>query len=95
MPGIVRLGDNSCGHGCFPARPNDEASNNVFVNGKGAHRLGDHWKTHCCGPVCHDGEASSGSSSVFVNSKPVCRKGDSISCGGTMCECSENVFAGG
>ena len=95
MPGIVRFGDNSCGHGCFPARPNDEASSNVFVNSKGAHRLGDHWETHCCGPVCHDGTASSASTTVFVNSKGICRKGDSISCGGTMCECSPNVFAGG
>jgi uncharacterized Zn-binding protein involved in type VI secretion len=94
MPAIVRLGDKSCGHGCFPARPNTEASPNVFVNGKRVHRVGDAWDTHCCGPVCHDGVASSGSNTVFINSKPVCRVGDSISCGDTMCEGSPNVFAG-
>jgi len=46
MPAVVRLGDNSCGHGCFPPRPNVEASPNVFVNSKGAHRLGDAWAVH-------------------------------------------------
>ncbi len=96
MPAVVRLGDMSCGHSCFPARPNDEASPNVFVNSKGVHRLGDHWETHCCpaGP-CHDGYASSGSPNVFVNGKSVCRVGDSIDCGDTMCEGSPNVFVNG
>lgn len=47
MPGIVRLGDVCSGHGCWPSRPNDEASSNVFVNSIGVHRLGDHWITHC------------------------------------------------
>lgn len=91
---VVRLGDYSCGHGCFPPRPNDEGSPNVFVNGLPVHRLGDHWVTHCCGPACHDGVASSGSSTVFVNGKAICRVGDSISCGDTMCDGSPNVFAG-
>lgn len=91
---VVRLGDISCGHDCFPPRPNDEGSPNVFVNGKPVHRVGDHWATHCCGPTCHDGTASSGSGSVFVNGKAICRVGDTISCGDTMCEGSPNVFAG-
>ncbi|MEM4618919.1 MAG: hypothetical protein QW607_01765 [Desulfurococcaceae archaeon] len=43
---VVRLGDMSCGHACFPPRPNIEASPNVFVNGRGAHRLGDAWDIH-------------------------------------------------
>jgi uncharacterized Zn-binding protein involved in type VI secretion len=94
-PGVVRFHDESCGHGCYPRRPNDEASPNVFVNSRGAHRLHDHWMTHCCGIVCHDGRASSGSETVFVNSRPLCRNGDSIDCGGTMCEHSPDVYAGG
>ncbi|MGL5512673.1 MAG: PAAR domain-containing protein, partial [Sporomusa sp.] len=32
----------------------------------------------------HDGAASSGSSTVFVNGRPICRIGDGISCGDTM-----------
>jgi len=95
MPAVVRYGDESCGHGCFPPRPNDQASENVFVNGKGAHRLGDSYEIHCCGPVCHGGEASSGSPNVFVNGKKLCRVGDSVSCGDTMCQGSPNVFCNG
>ena len=96
MPAVVRLGDVSCGHSCYPPRPNDSASANVFVNGKGVHRVGDHWAVHCCpGGDCHDGVAVSGSPSVFVNGRAVCRVGDSISCGDRMCEGSSNVFVNG
>lgn len=93
MPGIVRLGDLCSGHDGYPPRPNDEASEDVFVNGLGVHRLGDHWPSHC-NDDCHDGVASSSSLTVFANSKGVCRIGDSISCGSTMAEGSEDTFAG-
>lgn len=93
MPGIVRLGDLCSGHDGYPSRPNDEASDNVFINGLGVHRLGDHWPNHC-DDDCHDGVASSSSLTVFVNSKGVCRIGDDVSCGSTMLEGSEDTFAG-
>jgi uncharacterized Zn-binding protein involved in type VI secretion len=98
MPGIVRLGDLSAGHPhCYHARPNTEASPNVFCNGRGVHRLGDSWDVHgaCSDHVPHEGVASSGSSSVYANGRPLCRIGDGISCGDTMAEGSDNVFAGG
>lgn len=91
---VVRLGDKSCGHGCYPSRPNIEASENVFVNGRGVHRVGDEWEVHGCVQCRHGGRASSGSSTVFANGKAVCRVGDSIDCGDVMCEGSENVFVG-
>lgn len=98
MPGIVRLGDNSAGHPhCYPARPNVEASGNVIVNGRGAHRLGDGWAVHgaCVLHSPHGGAASSGSATVMVNGRPVCRIGDAISCGDSMAEGSGDVIAGG
>jgi len=94
MPGIARLGDECTGHGCFGPRVNDAASGNVFINGKGAHRQGDHWITHCCGPSCHDSVLSGGSGSVFVNGKPLGRIGDPIACGSAVSSGSGNVFAG-
>lgn len=94
MPAISRLGDECTGHGCFPPRVNDEASNNVFVNGIGVHREGDHWVVHTCGDKSHDGIASKGSSTVFVNGKPAMRVGDLISCGSAVAEGSSNVFIG-
>lgn len=94
MPGAVRLGDYSCGHSCWPPRPNDQASPNVFINGIAAHRLGDHWAAHTCPaiPETHDGNASGGSPNVFVNGKALCRQGDPVSCGDTMCDCSDDVI---
>lgn len=92
MPGAVRLGDMCTGHGDFPPRANDEASSNVFVNGKGAHRMGDHWEEHCNPASCHDSTASGGSATVFVNGKPKARIGDAVACGSTMETGSSNVF---
>lgn len=92
--GAVRLGDLCSGHGCWPARPNTAASQNVFVNGLGWHRLGDAWAEHCCYDDCHGGSAASGSQTVFVNGLPACRIGDAVSCGSTMVNGSINVFCG-
>ena len=97
MPALTRLGDNSTGHGCWSARPNDTASPDVFCNGIAVHRLTDHWVTHCCNVFpfpCHDGVESGGSLSVFVNGLAAARVGDPISCGDTIAEGSPDVFVG-
>lgn len=94
MPAITRLGDACTGHGCFPPRVNNEASENVFVNGIGVHRQEDTWVTHCCGKSCHDGALSSGSSTVYVNGKQCGRVGDPVDCGSVVAQGSSNVFAG-
>lgn len=95
MPAVARFGDTCTGHGCFPSRANDQASEDVFVNGLGAHRQGDHWQSHCCGPTCHDSTLAAGSSTVFVNGKPLGRIGDSVACGSAVASGSGTVFAGG
>lgn len=95
MPPVTRLADVCTGHGCFPSRSNDQASGDVFVNSRGAHRHTDHWPSHCCGPACHDSNTSSGSSTVFVNSLQLVRIGDPVACGSSVQEGSGNVFAGG
>jgi len=92
---VARLADNCSGHGCFPPRPNIAASSNVIINGKGAQRVGDGYVVHCCPDKgCHDGVASSGSGTVFVNGQPLVRVGDAVSCGSTVAEGSGNVFCG-
>jgi len=95
MPAATRLGDVCSGHGCFPSRPNDQGSPNVFTNGISAHRLGDHWVTHCCLASCHDSELAHGSSTVFINGLQASRIGDAIACGSTVATGSSNVFIGG
>lgn len=97
MPAVTRLGDMGSGHGCWPPRPNNGASPNVYVNGIPVHREGDSWAPHTCPtiPETHSSVLASGSSSVFANGKPVGRIGDPVACGSTVTQGSGNVFAGG
>ena len=93
MPGAVRLNDTCTGHGCFPARNNTQASNNVFINGRGAHRVGDSWSSHSCSTcIPHGSSQGSGSPNVFVNSRPLARIGDSIVCGSSNASGSSNTI---
>ena len=95
MPASVRFGDICTGHiPCYPPRPNDQGSPNVFVNGLPKHRLTDHWVVHCC-LLCHDSNAASGSPNVFTNSLNACRIGDAVACGSAMATGSPNVFING
>jgi uncharacterized Zn-binding protein involved in type VI secretion len=95
MPPVSRLGDKCTGHAGWPARANDSASPDVFVNGKAVHRKGDHWVTHCDpNNSCHDSTLQSGSSKVFINGKDCGRIGDPVACGSVIAEGSSNVFAG-
>ena len=89
----VRLGDICSGHGCYPPRPNLTASNDVFINGLGAHRVGDSWQEHCC-KSCHGGTTISGSTDVFINGLPLARIGDQVDCGSVCLQGSTDVFSG-
>ena len=87
MPGITRMTDDSAG-GVLIA-----GSDNVFVNKKGAVRIGDAVAGH--GDAPHDAPTMEyGSSSVFVNKINVCRAGDAATCK-DKASGSGNVFAGG
>lgn len=96
MPNQTRLGDMNSGHDNCPPTTLNTASENVFINGKGAGRVGDTYASHSC-PVhgSHVGSISSGSSTVYINKKAAGRTGDAVSCGGTVVQGSSNVFIGG
>lgn len=90
-----QLGSVCSGHGCFPPRQTPSGSSDVFVEGIGAHRLGDYWSVHCCPDHgCHAGTTVSGSSTVFVNGQPKARIGDMIDCGSTILTGCSTVFVG-
>ena len=95
MPAASRLGDVCTGHGCFPPRPSTGASSNVYINGIRAHRQGDGWASHCCGPSCHSSVLAGGSASVYVNGLALARIGDAVACGSAVAQGSPSVFAGG
>jgi len=96
MPAAHRHRDTCTGHGCWPSRPNAQASPSVFVNGAGWHRVGDAWEVHCCPaiPECHGGSLAAGSSSVYVNGSAAGRVGDPVSCGSVCATGSATVFSG-
>jgi len=96
MPGAARLGDSCTGHGCWPSRTNNQASDDVIINGLGAHRIGDTWNAHTCPaiPETHASTQAVGSSSVFVNGKALARIGDGVACGSFVATGSSNVVVG-
>lgn len=93
MPPVVRLGDKCTGHGCWPSRPNVQASPDVFVNGIPWHRQTDGWASHCCPPPCHGGVLAAGSPDVYVNGLQGGRMGDTVSCGSSCLQHSPDVWA--
>ncbi len=96
MPSATRLGDNDTGHDACPGTPLASASRDVFINGKGAGRVGDPYVAHgCVAHPSHVGNIASGSATVSINGKQAGRIGDPVSCGGSVAEGSSNVFIGG
>lgn len=87
MPAAVRYGDICTGHGRAGPRPNTGASDNVFINGLGAHRVGDLWAPH----RGHTSVQLTGSPDVIVNSQPIARVGDDIACGSKNAQGSTDV----
>ena len=95
MPAVTRVGDSEVSHCSGMVRAS--GSGNVYANGISVSRQGDKNTVHTfpAGNTCppHSTPISSGSSTVFVNSKGCGRIGDptctSVSGG------SSSVFAGG
>ena len=95
MSSVTRLEDLGSGHDACPVRKLIEASEDVFINGRGVGRVGDTYHEHGCDiHAPHTGAIARGSSSVFVNGKPVGRVGDPITCGGSVLEGSPDCFIG-
>lgn len=96
MSRATRLGDMDTGHDACPPAALISSSPDVFINGRGAGRVGDTYAPHGCRDHSpHSGNISSGSSTVMINGKPAARIGDSVSCGGSVMEGSSDVFIGG
>jgi uncharacterized Zn-binding protein involved in type VI secretion len=92
MPACTRVGvDKSAGHDGYPPRaPDSGAQSTVTINSILATVVGAHYPYH----PDHDGRASTGSSTVFIEGKPIHRIGDDIDCGDVSAAGSRNVFAG-
>ena len=96
MPAVTRIGDADVVHCSGMTRA--VGSGNVFVNGIGVSRQDDNNTGHLLpGPVCpgHSAPITTGSTTVFVNSKGTGRIGDAITGCTSVAQGSTNVFAGG
>lgn len=106
MPAATRLNDQengTCdlGKSCCPhsrTGTNGTVSENVFINGLGAHRKGDTGMCNCP----HNGifVTTSGSSTVFINGLAATRVGDETTCQncgkkGSHVTGSDSIFIGG
>lgn len=91
MPGVVRQGDLTSGHGCWPPQVPQTYSPNVFVNNLPVVRNGDIRVVHCCPPPCHSGTYI-GSNTVYANGQAIQKQGDPLDCGDSCQMCSPNVF---
>jgi uncharacterized Zn-binding protein involved in type VI secretion len=97
MPAIALEGKLSTGHGCFPPSeaigPYTEKS---FINGLKIQLLGHtKYEAHTCGIVTHSPNeriTTSAAPTFFFEGKKVCRISDSIACGDTIAEGSQNAF---
>lgn len=97
MPEVARKGDNGVVHcgGYVMAT----ASADVFVNNRGAVRIGDTSSPHL-GPrsrrrcLVHTAPVSSASTTVFVNNRAVARRGDPLSACTRIAQGSPDVAAG-
>lgn len=95
MSNAHRLADICTGHGCFPSRPNNQASTNTFVNGKGQHRKTDSWTQHCCpNNGCHTSVLAEGSPTHFTNGLESARIGDPVACGSYALTGSMDTYIG-
>lgn len=94
MTGVTRLGDTANNIHDGGTFVNDTASENVYVNDKAVHRVGDHWVPHKLGNGSHETTSANGSSTVFINNKAVMRIDDTTECGSKVLTGSDNVEVG-
>ncbi len=102
MPAVVRIGDMSTGHDCFPPTSMQGTPvSKTFINGRkpGVRNGQSFHQTHSCGDTVHPApEArshSGGSSNTFIEGFAASRIGDNISCGDAVGQGSPNTFIGG
>lgn len=95
MPAATRLNDSCTGHDACAPTPLVTASGNVFINGRGAGRVGEQYAAHGCDAhPSHQDSITAGSGTVFINGRPAARVGDAVVLAGAVRDGSANVNIG-
>jgi uncharacterized Zn-binding protein involved in type VI secretion len=96
MAAGTRLQDYCTGHDACAPTPLVESSPNVFINGRGVGRVGDHYAPHgCVVHPTHQDNINAGSATVFINGISAGRIGDAVVLAGNVRDGSANVIIGG
>jgi uncharacterized Zn-binding protein involved in type VI secretion len=90
MPNVLRQNQDTTQDGALII----EGSPNVFVNGKGVVRIGDHIQPHNHGKNTVYSYMITGSSTIFANGKAICRNGDLATNGDVGIGGATNCIAG-
>lgn len=99
MPAVSLEQHLSTGHGCFPpTQAVGPYADTAYFNGKKI-QLENYtmYATHNCGTTVHPStsrKVPTGSSTFFMEGKPVVRIGDAIECGDAVAQGSANSFVG-
>lgn len=95
MPAATRQGDSCTGHDACGSVPLVGCSPDVYINGRGAGRVGDAYSPHgCVAHPSHADQISAGSGTVFINSIPAARVGDPVTLAGSVQTGSSDVNIG-
>lgn len=98
MPAVVRLGDMSTGHACYPpTQLVKTTATKSYINGKlvGLKDPQSQFATHVCGNTVHPQSQRyiiGGATKSFIEGKPIARIGDDISCGDACAQGSNDSF---
>lgn len=99
MSAIVRLGDMSTGHGCFPPTPLVTTPiQKTYVNGvlAGVADPSCQFAAHTCGLTTHPQQERypipNPNNKTFIEGYPIAVIGDDIACGDAIAEGSANTF---
>jgi len=98
MAAVIRLGDLSAGHGCFPPTALVVTPvQKTFVNGIkiGVVSAECQYASHLCLLVVHSQSSRnplSGAIKTFIEGNPAARIGDAIACGDVCAQGSYNTF---
>ena len=96
MPSATRQSDYCTGHDDCAPTPLVTFSPDVFINGRGAGRVGDLYAPHgCIVHPTHQDHISAGSGTVKINGIPAARIGDPVILAGSVRDGSGNVTIGG
>lgn len=91
MPNVVRVGDMTTGHSCFPPQNIITGNLTVLGNNLPISHIGDSATPHACGLAVHPSIIATGSKTVLVGGLPMARVGDLANCGSLLATGSPNI----